>query len=103
MRLERELEAALHFEHGDKDDRGLRYNPIWITRILPVFLFRERQVLGMAVKLFDHFHRKEIMRCMVKINDLEERAEPLLYGMMGASTISSFKGESMDMEESVGL
>jgi predicted heme/steroid binding protein len=43
------------------------------------------------------------MRCMVKIDDLEERVEPPLCGMMGASTSISFKGDAMDMEESVGL
>ena len=43
------------------------------------------------------------MRCMVKINDLEERAEPSLYDTMGSSTFASFKGDAMDMEESVGL
>ena len=43
------------------------------------------------------------MRCMVKINDLEERAEPLMCGTMGAFTSASYKGDAMDVEESVGL
>lgn len=43
------------------------------------------------------------MNCIVKINDLEERAEPPLCGTMGASTLASFKGDAMDVEESVGL
>ena len=43
------------------------------------------------------------MLCMIKINDLEERVEPPLCGTMGASTSASFKGDAMDMEESVGL
>lgn len=103
MRLERELEAALWFEHEDDDYGGLRSNPIWITRILLGRLFRERQVLGKAVKLFARFQRREIMPCMVKINDLEERVEPPLYDTMGASTSASFKGDAMDVEESVGL
>ena len=42
MRLERELEEALCFEHEDDDDGGLRSNPIWFTRILLGRLFRER-------------------------------------------------------------
>lgn len=55
MRLERELEVALRFEHRDDDDRGLRSNPIWITKILLGRLFREHQVLGKVVKPFAHF------------------------------------------------
>ena len=101
--MERELEAALRFEHEEDDYGGLRANPIWITRTLLGCLFRERQALGKAVKLFAHFQHREIMRCMVKINDLEERAESPLYGMMGASTSASFKGDAMDVEESFGL
>lgn len=103
MRLERELEAALRFEHGDEDDGGLWSNPIWITRILLGPLFRELQVLGRAIKLFAHFQRREIMCCMVKINDLEERAKPPLCSTMGASTLTSYKGDAMDVEESLGL
>ena len=59
--------------------------------------------MGKAVKLFARFQRREIMRCMVKINDLEERAKPPLCDTMGASTLASFKGDTMDVEESVGL
>ena len=43
------------------------------------------------------------MRCMVKINDLEELAEPPLSGTLGASTSSNPKDDAMDMEESVEL
>ena len=43
------------------------------------------------------------MRCMVKINDLEEQAEPPLSGTLGASTSGTSKGDTMDVEESVGL
>ena len=55
MRLERALEAALRFEHGDDDDRGPRSIPIWITRIPLGHLFKEHQVLGKEVKLFARF------------------------------------------------
>ena len=103
MRLERELEAALRFEHKDDDYGGPRSNLIWVTIILLGCLFRERQVLQKVVQLFARFQCREIMHCMVKINDLEERAEPSLCGTMGASTSASFKGDAMDMEESVGL
>ena len=43
------------------------------------------------------------MRCMVKINDLEELAEPLLSGTLGASTSGTPKDDAMDVEESVGV
>ena len=103
LRLERELEAALCFVHGDGDDRGLRTNPIWITCTLLGRLFKEQQVLGRAVKMFACFQCKEIMHYLVKINDLEERVEPPLSGTMGASTLTSYKGDAMDVEESMGL
>lgn len=43
------------------------------------------------------------MRCMVKINDLEEHVEPPLSGMLGHSTSDTSKGDAMDVEESMGL
>ena len=43
------------------------------------------------------------MCCMVKINDLQEQAEPSLSRMMGASTSTTCKSDTMDIEESVGL
>jgi hypothetical protein len=43
------------------------------------------------------------MRCMVKINDMEEQAESPLSRTMGASTLGTSKGDTMDVEESVGL
>ena len=89
FRLERELDAVLHFKHGDGMVGELKDSPIWITQILLGRLFREHQELGRAVKLYSQFHRHETMRCMVKINDLEEKAEPPLNGTMGASTSSN--------------
>lgn len=55
LRLERELEATLCFEHEDKDDVGPWSNLIWITRILLGRLLKECQVLGKVVKLFARF------------------------------------------------
>ena len=40
---------------------------------------------------------------MVKMNDLEELAEPPLSGTLGASTSGTPKDDAMDVEESVGL
>ena len=39
------------------------------------------------------------MRCMVKLNDLEELAESLLGGTLGASTLAAPKNVVMDLEE----
>lgn len=46
LHLEREMEAALHFKHGDSEEGGPRANPISVTCILLGCLFRERQALG---------------------------------------------------------
>ena len=53
--------------------------------------FRERFVLGRAIKMFGKFQRQEIMHYMVKLNDLEELAEPPLGGTPGASTRHSLR------------
>ena len=103
MRLERELEAALSFEHGDREDGGPRVHPIWITCILLGRLFQERQALGKAVKLYACFQRREFMRSLVKINDLEDQAETPLSGTVGTSSLANYKGEAMDVEESVDM
>ena len=55
------------------------------------------------MKLYSRFQRREIMRCMVKINDLEEQAELPLSGMLGDSTLGTSKGDVMDVKESMGL
>ena len=103
MWLERELEAALNFEHMDGEDGGPRVNPIWITRILLGRQSRERQALGRAVKMYARFQRREFMRSLVKISDLEELAEPSLSGEMRASSSATYKGDAMDVDESVVL
>ena len=42
------------------------------------------------------------MRCMVKLNDLEELAEPSLGGTPGALTSAPPKDAAMDLEEEEG-
>ena len=74
-----------------------------MTHILLGWLFKEHLVIDREIKLYARFQRREIMRCMLKINDLEELAKPPLSGTSGASTSSLPKEEAMDMEESIGL
>lgn len=97
------MDATLHFEHGNGLEGGLNASQLWVTHILMGRLFRERQELGWKVKLYAQFQHRKIMRCMVKINDLEDQAELPLSGMLGASTSGTIKDGAMDMEESVGL
>ena len=101
--LERELEAALSFEHGDREEGGPRVHPIWITRILLGQLYQERQALGKAVKVYMRFQRREFMRSLVKMNDLEDQAKPPISEAMDASSLANFRGEAMDVDESIGM
>lgn len=103
FRLERELDVTLRFEHGDGSGGGMKVSQLWVTRILLGRLFKERLVLRWVVKIYARFQHREIMRCIVKINDLEELVEPPLSGMMGASTLGTPKDDAMDVEESVEL
>ena len=98
-RLEREMNSSILFEHGG----GQRASPLWVARILLGRLFQECLVLGQAVKMFVKFQRREIMRCMVKLNDLEELVEPLLGGNSRASTSDLPKDTAMDLDEADGL
>ena len=43
------------------------------------------------------------MRSLVKMNDLEDQAESLISGAMGASSSANLRGEAMDMDESIGM
>lgn len=95
FRLEREMDATLMFEHGG----GLRASQLWVTRILLGRLFRERLTLGRAIKSFMKFQRHEIMRGLVKLNELEEVVKPLLGGMIESSTSRPPKEEMLDLEE----
>ena len=76
FRLEKELEATLLFEHGG----SCRANPLSVTRILLGRLFRERLSLGRAVKSFAKLLCREMMRGLVKLNELEDVTEPSLGG-----------------------
>lgn len=89
MRLEREFNATLLFEHGGRQPTS----SLWISRILLDRLFRERLALGWTVKAFAKHYRKEVMRSLVKIQDLEDLAEPPLGGLSALTSAGS--GEVM--------
>ena len=81
MRLEGELNATLLFEHGVYQPTSM----LWVSRILLGWLFRERLALGQTVKVFSKHYRKEVMRSLVKIQDLVDLAE-LPLGCLSVST-----------------
>ena len=55
------------------------------------------------MKLFAQFHRRETIRYIIKINNLEEKVEPPLSGVMGASFSGNSRDDGMEVEESAGL
>lgn len=65
-------------------------------------LLRERMALGRAIKQYAKFQRREKMRCMVKLNDLEDMVEPPLDGVPKASSSAMRQNEAMDSEAEVG-
>ena len=50
------------------------------------WLLHERMALGHAIKKYAKFQHREIMRCMVKLNHLEDMVEPPLDGVLEASS-----------------
>ena len=90
VRLERELQIALCFEHGS----GQPVSPVWVVRILMVRLLREWMALCCTIKQYAKFQHHERMRSMVKLNDLEDMVEPPLDGIPEASssTIEADRG-----------
>ena len=83
-RLEKELQAAFLF----KDGEGQPISSLWVVCILLARLIRERTTLGHTIKQFAKFQRREIMRGMVKLNDLEDLAEPPLDGGPKSSSLT---------------
>lgn len=94
LRLEKELEATLLFEH--RGEYGA--SPHWVIRILLGRLFRERLSLGRAVKSFAKFQRRKMMRGLVKLNELEDVVEPLLGDNQERSVSRLPRDEPMNME-----
>ena len=72
---------------------------MWVTIILLERLFRERLSLGRAVKSFAKFQRREIMRGLVKLNELEVVAKPPLGRLPEATTSSMPKDDTQDLDK----
>lgn len=94
FRLEKEMEATLMFEHGG----SRRANQLWVTKILLGRLFRERLSLNRAVKSYAKFQRREIMRGLVKLNELEEVVEPPLGGHLEATVLRLPRDNPRDLD-----
>ena len=53
--------------------------------------------------MYARFQCREFMRSLVKINDLEEQGELPLREEIRASLLATYRGDTMDVEESVVL
>ena len=96
--LERELQAAFQFE----DDNGRQVNLIWVVRILLGRILRERTALARAIRQYTKFQRCEIMHGMVKLNDLEDRAESPLNGGLETSSLAPRQHDGTELEVRAG-
>ena len=70
--LEKTMQAALSFAGGGEEPD----NSPWIVRILLGRMIRERMTSGRAIKSLAKFQRREIMRGLVKLGDLEDLIYP---------------------------
>ena len=90
MRLEGELNSTLLFEHGGRQPTST----LWVSHILLGRLLRERLALGQTVKVFSKHYCKEVMRSLVKIQDLVDLVEPPLGGL----SVSTLDGQQWSEE-----
>lgn len=84
-------------EHGG----SRKVSQLWVTQILLRRLFRERLNVGQVVKSYIKFQRREMMRALVKLNELEEVVEPPLGGLLEASASSMPKDFVQDLDENI--
>jgi hypothetical protein len=76
VNLEKNMQAALSFARGGEEPD----NSPWIIRILLGRMIRERTEIGKAIKALEKFQRREVMRGLVKLGDLEDLADPPSLG-----------------------
>ena len=74
--LEKTMQAALSFAGGGEESD----NSLWIVHILLGRMIRERTEIGRAIKSLAKFQRREIIRGLVKLGDLEDLADPPMLG-----------------------
>ena len=98
VHLERELQTTFWLDNGN----GLLVSSLWVVRILLGRLLYERTTLGHTIKQYTKFQHREIMRCMVKLNNLEDLAKPPLDGVLKASSSALRKHEGMEMDADAG-
>ena len=94
MRLEGDLNATLLFEHN----RRQLMSSLWIAYILLGRLFRERLALVRTVKAFSKHYSKEVMRSLVKIQDLVDLAEPPLGGLSASTSVGHRRSDEMELD-----
>ena len=70
------MQAALSFAGGGDE---LENSP-WIIRILLRRMIKERTEIGKAIKALAKFQRREFMRGLVKLGDLEDLVDPPSIG-----------------------
>ena len=76
INLEKTMQATLSFAGGGDEPE----NSPWIIRILLGRMIRERTEIGKAIKALAKFQRREVMRGLVKLGDLEDLADPPSIG-----------------------
>lgn len=54
--------------------------------------------MGQTVKVFAKHYRKEVMRGLVKIQDLVDLAEPPLGGLSAATSTGQRRSEDMELD-----
>ena len=72
VNLEKTIQVTLSFAGGGEE---LDNSP-WIIQILLGRMIRERMEIGKAIKALVKFQRREIMRGLVKLGDLEDLVDP---------------------------
>ena len=81
VNLEKTMQVALSFAGGGEE---LNNSP-WIIRILLGSMIRERTEIEKAIKALEKFQRREVMRGLVKLGDLEDLADPPSLGSYATS------------------
>ena len=91
VNLEKTMQVALSFDGGGEEPE----NSPWIIKILLGRMTKERTKIGKAIKALAKFQRREVMRGLVKLGDLEDLADPPSIGSF-ATSLSPQRLQHMD-------